>query len=210
MKTMVRLLIIFLFLSLFFLPACALTTANVDLAYMPKSKSPLITIKPMMIALQIEDKRNQEERDRVGNKKNNLGMVTAPVKAKKEVTLVLYDALKNEINNNGHKTVDKKEDNYDAFIRVLLKKYWSDTKVHFWDIEMIGTINANISILNPQNGSVLFSKALNSTFRESKIMATDEAFKSVLNGALVEFVRSFSRDTAVLKALKKLQDESKS
>lgn len=186
---------------------CAFTTANVDISYMPETKSPLMTIKPITIALQVEDQRNPEEQDRVGDRKNNLGMVTASVKSKKEVTVVLYDALKNELENNGHKIVNTKEDKYDAFIKVLLKKYWSDFKTHFFDIEMIGTINADVSIQKPQNGSVIFSKVITSTFRESKQMATEGAFKSVLNGVLVEFVRSFSRDPGILEALKNVHEK---
>lgn len=186
---------------------CAFTPATVDMSYIPETKSPLITIKPMTIALQVEDQRNPEEQDRVGDKKNGFGIVTASVKSKKEVTVILYDALKNELENNGHKIANTKENKYDAFIKVLLKRYWGDYRTHFLDLEMIGTINADISIQNPQNGLAIFSKVITSTFRESRQMAGDGAFKSVLNGVLREFVRSFSRDPGILKALKNVHEK---
>ncbi|MFQ5542038.1 MAG: YajG family lipoprotein [Candidatus Binatia bacterium] len=196
-------------LSIVILSGCAYTTAHVDLSYLPEAdkKSPLGMIKPMTFALQVEDQRPVGERDRVGDRRGGFGQVAASVKSDKEVTMVLHDALKNELENNGHRVVDTKEAPSDVIIHLGLKRYWSDARMHFWDIEMIGRINADITIRNPRNDSVLFSKPINSTFRESRQLGTGKAYESVLNGALAEFIRSFSRDPSILKALQLAQRE---
>lgn len=191
------------------LTGCAWTPARLNLAYspVPGKKSPLSTVKPMSIALEVQDQRDPTERDRVGDKKNGWGMVTAKALAKKELTAVIYDALKTEFENNGHKVVDSKTEHPAVNITILLKKYWSDFNIHFWDVEMVGTVNSEVGISNPRNNSVIFSKSINGTFRESRQIALDSAFESVLNGALAEFVRNFSYDMGIISALQ--ESESK-
>jgi uncharacterized lipoprotein YajG len=195
------------FFTLVLLSGCAFTTAHVNLSYSPDSKSPLMTIETKRVALQVEDHRPPEEKDKIGNKKNGFGMVTASVQSNKEVTAVLYDSLKNELENNGHKIVNSKDDSYDIFINVLLNKYWCDAKPHFFDVEMIGIVSAQISIQDPRNAEVVLSKSITGTSRESRQIATDGNYESVLNGALAEFVRHFSRDNDILKAIRDLHSE---
>lgn len=201
-STINRLLRISLFGAVF-LSGCALTNAHIDLAFLPEpeKKSPLGTISPMQVALQIEDQRPAGERQWVGNKRNGFGMVTAWVKSNKEVTSVVYDALKNEFLINGHKVVEAKETPSDLLIHIGLKRYWSDISIHFWDVEVIGTLNADVTIRDRRKDLAFLSRPMQSAFRESRQIVTDGAYESVLNGALAEFVRTFSRDPGLLKAL---------
>lgn len=98
---------------------------------------------------------------------NNLGVVTAKVKSNQEVTMVVHDALKNELENNGHKVGNLKEVPLDLTIYVRLKRYWSDARIHFFDVEMIAAMDTDVTIHNPRNGSIVVSKPINTTFRES-------------------------------------------
>jgi hypothetical protein len=194
-------------LSLLFsvaLPGCALTDAHVNPGFTPEpgKKSPLSTINSLAISIQVEDQRNPAEQDRVGDKKNGFGSVTAKVLSDKVPTTILYDALKAEFENNAHKIVQAEDRKADALIKIGLKRYWSDFAIHFFDIEMKGTLDANIAISNGIDQNRLASKPLNSTFRESRQIALEGAFESALNGALFEFIRSFSRDPIVLDALR--------
>ena len=67
---------------------------------------------------------------------------------------------------------------------------------------MIGTVDADIIIRDPKKNSEKISRSINGTFRESRQIAVDEAYESVLYGALAEFVRNFSRNPDILKALR--------
>jgi len=186
------------------LSGCAFTKANVKLAYLtdPAKKSPLSALTPMTLFLQLEDLRKMKNSKQVGNKRNSYNMITAQVESEKDVLKIFRDALKNEFNNNGVNVVDSKGSSSDAIVRVGLKKYWSDVRIKFWEIVMIGTVDADITIRDPKNNSDQISRSINGTFRESRQIAVDEAYESVLNGALAEFVRNFSRDPSILKALR--------
>jgi len=59
--------------SLVALSGCALTKANVKLAYLtdPAKKSPLSALTPMTLFLQLEDLRKMKNSKQVGNKRNS-------------------------------------------------------------------------------------------------------------------------------------------
>jgi len=188
------------------LSGCALTTANLNVAYKPDegSKSPLSMIKPAVVQLVVEDKRLPQEQDRVGNKKNGFGAAMAPIKTNEQPSRILYDALKTEFTQNGHTVIDTADGSKpDLVLSVDLQRYWCDATIHFWDVEVIGTINSSLLLRTPLNDTVLLSQPQSSTVRESRQVVTESAWESVLNRALSEYVRSFSRDPNVLDAMKK-------
>lgn len=179
--------------------------AHVNLAYRPEArqKSPLSTIKPLGVAIQIDDQRDPNERDRVGDRKNGFGMVMASVKADQDVTLALREALKTELENNGHNVRPLQDANLNAIVHVILKKYWSDANMRFLEIQMVGTINGDVEILNSKNEQLVL-KPMSGTYMESRQYAGDDAFESALNGALLEFIRNFARDPNIINALKNI------
>jgi len=190
---------------------CAFTTANVDLAYKPAagSKSPLSTIKPLKVALLVEDQRPIAERESVGNKRNGFGTITASVKSKSDVLTVISDALKAELANNGHTVVAPKDSN-DVVMRVQLKRYWTDVVIHFWDVELVGTINSDLLVSKSDPNKPFVTQPEQGSYRESRQIASESAFESALNGALNEFVRNVSRDPNILKALQEAGRSSSS
>ncbi|HSD52432.1 MAG TPA: hypothetical protein VLG48_13590, partial [Candidatus Methylomirabilis sp.] len=99
-----------------------------------------------------------------------------------------------------------KDANLNATVHVLLKKYWSDFTIRFTEIQMVGTITADVEILDAQNERIV-STPISSTYTESWQIVTDAAFESVLNGALSEFIRNFARDPRIVKALQGMQPE---
>ena len=74
--------------------------------------------------------------------------------------------------------------------------------MHFVDIEMTGMIIAEVTVRSPQSDSTLAQKMVSGTFTESRQIVLDGAFEQVLNGALVEFVRTFSRDPTLLEGIR--------
>jgi hypothetical protein len=196
-------------LSCIVLPGCAFMDAHVnpEFSMEPGKRSPLGTIAPMAISIQVEDQRSPFEQDRVGDKKNNFGSVTAKVISDKAPSSILYDALRAEFEANNHKIVKPDNGNADVLLKVGLKRYWSDFSVHFFEIEMKGSLETDIGLFNAKNQEQIASIPLNSTFRESRQMALDGAFEDALRGALSEYVRSFSRDPNILDAFRSAQKE---
>lgn len=186
------------------LSGCALTDAHVNPTYVVEAgkKSPLSMITPLAVAIKIDDQRPEYEQDRVGNKKNNLGAITAKVLMDTPPATVLYDALKAEFEASNHKVLKLEDDQADSVVKIGLKRYWSDFAVHWFDIEMLGTLETDLSIFKGTGHEPLLTKPFNSNFRESRQMARDGAFEDVLRGVLLEYVRGFARDPHVLEALK--------
>lgn len=186
------------------LGGCASMDAHVIPVYTvePGKKSPLSTISPLTVAIQVEDQRNQFELDRLGNRKNGYGQNMAKVIPDKAPADILRDALKAELEANNHKVVAPEGAQADALLKVGLKRFWSEATIHFFDIEMVSTLETDIGILNGTGQDKLSSKPLTSTYRDSRQFAGDGAFEDSLKGALLEYVRTFSRDPAVLDALR--------
>jgi len=194
-------------LTILVLPGCALTDANVDVAYVPEAekKSPLSTIETMAIAVVVEDDRDPGEKDIVGHKKNSYGMITAKIFSKTPPASVLHDALAKELAHNGHQVVGQQASPR-AVVRTSLKRIWTEAKIHFWDVEVTGTLSSQISIVAPKSGQAAYTAPMSCTYRCSTQIVTDGDYQKALNGALAEFVRSFARDPGVLKGLRGLRE----
>jgi hypothetical protein len=191
---------VFLFLSV--LCGCAST---LDLGYRPEqnAKTPLSTIAPVTIRLQVDDNRAVEDRNLLGSKTKGSSIFSAPILSKTEPPLVLYDALKAELMNNGHTVIDPPGASSDVVFIVALERYWIDMIPHFWDVEVIGILNTELQFRDPKNDSILLTRPHNGTQRESRMIITEGTLQSVLDRTLVEYIRSFSRDPNILEALKK-------
>lgn len=187
-------------------------TQRIKLGYtaMPGTKSPLGTIKPMTMALHVEDQRDPAERDRQGNIINGYGMTIGHAVSDRDVTLVLFDAIRSEFENNGHKVVSADAKNADAKMDVALERLWSETKMHMMDIELIGTLNSEVTIRNLHGSAEPFNKLINSTARKSGGMVTAGAgpHRTILNEVLKEYIKNLTYDPAVLKALEMPQQQS--
>jgi uncharacterized lipoprotein YajG len=198
-NTILKLVAVFMALTT---PGCG--TMRVKLAYIspPGLKSPLSTIKPMTIELHVHDLRDAGERDRQADVKNGYGMTTGTVVSDKDVTLVLFDAIKSEFENSGHKIVSEDGGNADAKMDVELNRFWSESKERFWDFEMLGTISTVVTIGNTHRPSEQFSKRIVSTSRTGEVITGGSGqHEAVLNAALKEYIKDLTYDPGVLKAL---------
>ncbi len=182
---------------------CAYTNERLDVSYQPiaEKKSPLSGIPGRKLALHVEDERPEDSRDRVGVKKNGLGMVSAKILSNEPVTHVLYYALEREFNNNGHQIIDAEIGACDAVVKIQIRKFWSEVRVHVLvsDLQMIGTISAGVVVLHAPTGSELLSTQINATVQHQ--MGLAPAYESILNEALKEFVHNFAFDSHILTAL---------
>lgn len=184
---------------------CAFIDGQVDLVYRPaaEKKSSLSTIKPLAIRVSVHDQRETVDKALVGNRKNGFGAVIASMKTDQNLALVLRQALIGELENNGHTAVQDRETSFDAMLDVSLKKYWAESTVRFFDVQVLGTLSADIRILDLLDQQITM-RGITGTHVESRQLAVDEAFQDVLNGALAEFVRNFARDPIIIKALRGL------
>ena len=203
MKRFLAMLVICVLMS-----GCALNTAYMNVDYSAKNVSPLTTLASLKFCVVIDDQRPAGDKSIVGRKENGFGMAMAPVTLTKEVPGIFKGAFQSVFEKDGHSMSDSPNQS-DVLLTIVVKKYWSDVKINFFDIEMIGTINTTIKIQGAPNSDLLLTKDIGSTFRESRQLALDKNFESVLKGALAEYVYNFSRDPEIIDILKKMSESKR-
>jgi hypothetical protein len=67
---------------------------------------------------------------------------------------------------------------------------------------MSGTANADVMIEDGQQPVAIIKRSITGTADESRQFAGEGAYEDALNKALYEFVRSFARDSEIIKALR--------
>lgn len=165
----------------------------------PFKKSPLSTIKPMKISLHLKDLRAMEEKDVVGGMKW-LGLSAQKTRGS-DINLVLYEALKTELEGNGHIVTNSAGSQSDATIEVRLKQYWVDTRQHLFEEEMIGAISIDVTILDPQNEAIFGRRPISGISQGTRSFSRFPTEEIILNRALNNLIRSFSRDPSILEYL---------
>jgi uncharacterized lipoprotein YajG len=187
-----------------FLVGCALSTAQVKLNYEapPGTKTPLSDIKPMTCSLKVEDSRGAGSPSRVGQKSNGFGPTGAGIETDKDIKQVVFEAIKSEFEACGHKIVTG-DAPADVTLTVSLKRYWTEAKTHFWDVEVLGTVSAELAVTGTQTNVPPFTRTITGTFRSSNQLVTDGDYEKALNGALAEFIREMALDSQLAADLRR-------
>lgn len=191
-----------LFGACFWLMGCA---ASVTVTYTPDpaKKSPLETLVPLTVSLNVEDHRASWERDRVGNSKNSFGNVVDAIRSNEPPTATLKDALAKELANNGIRVQELPAATVQKVIRVQLRKYWVENQVKVLDIAMSATVVADIVVEDLAPRGMTSSHTLTGSAQDSRQFALEYAYEASLNDAVAEFVQSFARNPGVLRALRR-------
>jgi len=207
LRPIVRLACVALSSSL--LIGCALSTAKVNVGYQaqPGTKTPLSDIKPLTCALKVEDARGPMPPNRVGEKSNAFGPTGAYVEAPKDIREIIFEAVKSEFEASGHKIVTG-DTAADATLTVSVKRYWTESKVHFWDIEVLGTVSAELTVSGTQTNIPPFTRTITGTFRSSNQLVTDADYQKALNGALAEFIREMALDSQLVADLRRREPQA--
>lgn len=175
-------------------------TQKINLAYSAGQKSPLSTLRPLAVQINVTDQREESVRNREGDIKNGYGMTIGTVVSTTPVADVIANALKTELSANGHRVVA--DGPADVKLSMEVKQCWSEMKIHFMDVEVIGTWNVVVQVERTPASPSPFSKPLNGTFRHGmQVVMGSGPYEEVLNKSLQELIANFSRDAAVLKAL---------
>lgn len=195
-----------LFTVVILLSGCGATHyLYVSYAADPSRQSPLRTIPSLAMTIEVEEARPEGESDVVGVI-HPLGFESGRYQTTTPPQAILLEGLRNEFANNGHKVVPVSGREADVRIVVRIRKFWIDEQIHlFSSAERSGTILAECAIINPIDGSIYGQRTVIGTFRSANLMPQ----AVVLNSALAEFIRSFSRDPEILEYLRLAQEEKK-
>jgi hypothetical protein len=120
----------------------------------------------------------------------------------KPVPSIFYEALSAELQNNGHAVSAEPSSASGRIIKVGVKRFWTENRMNFFDITMSATAYADVVVQDSKSETPLVKRAITGTAEESRQFSGESAYQDALNGALQEFVRSFARDSEIIKALR--------
>lgn len=183
--------------------SCSIVDSQIDLAYRAQAErqSPLSTIAPLVLRIEVVDQRDVTDPLLIGYKKSGLGNVMASIRSRQDVSGVVRQALESELRNNGHAISADREARFDASLKVRLKKFWTEPIVKIFDVQVLGSLNADIEVSDSLARPIAARTIVGSQI-ESWQLSIYDAYDRVLNAALSEFVRNFARDPNLLKALR--------
>lgn len=181
---------------------CALTTANLNIAYDPTkaSQSPLATVRPLGVKVaDLVDKR--PETDKIGYKKNAYGTKMAPIRTTKPVSQIVREALAAEFARNGHQAGREATD---IVVSGDVSTFWFDVEVGFWTVEFIGAVAVDLTVANAKTNEVILTRKYQGSYNEKSAGGLEGTWERVMNTALERLVREVSTDANLIRALRLL------
>lgn len=189
-----------------FCAGCAPRQVKVALNYTPARMGLLSDLKPAIVSLQVIDQRPNEQRNSIGVQRGTMfGDEKAVVVSKIPEVKVVHNAIKAELEKSGHRVLSPEQGYGEITVNVGLKQFFIDSKAVEIDIELVGSIRADVVVSSEVRNVPQISFTVESTYRDFVQIVglpaifgvggilTDATPKSeienVLNGALAEFVR---------------------
>jgi uncharacterized lipoprotein YajG len=175
---------------------CALTTAQIDVPYLPPSAvaASVPGASDVSVAVAATDGRTTY-RDRVSTKKNGYGMEMAAIVASNDLPTSVSDAFKRELAARGFRIGP-----LGATVQVELVRFYNDFKMGFFAGDAVANVGFNVKVLTSGH-ALAFSKYYEGTGTEPNIQlsggdnaraALIKAFTASMNSAVndPDFIRA--------------------
>ncbi len=212
----------FIILCVLYLLLCAGCASNgemkVALKYTPSGKGLLSALKPSVVSLRVVDQRPEDQRNNIGVQRNtSFGTENAVVISKTPEVQVVHKALKAELERSGHRVLNPGQGHGEITVNVRLTQFLVDSKAVDVDIELVGSIRADVVAFANIGNVPQVSFTVEGSYRDFMQMglprpaaffgflgtlfsATPKShIKKVLNGTLAEFVRHFCQEPKLRK-----------
>jgi uncharacterized lipoprotein YajG len=197
-------------LYLFLCVGCGSKQLKVDLNYTPNKKTMLNDLKPAVVSLRVVDHRPIEQQKIIGvQRKTVFGTKQADIIPKTSVIEVVHNAIKTELERGGHKVLNPEQGQGDITLIVWLKQLLIDSKAAELDIELVGSIRAEVVAMSRVNNVPQVTFTVDAVYRDFiqkgllrsgglfglwgvTFSATPkDRIENVLSATLAEFMRRF-------------------
>jgi hypothetical protein len=178
---------------------CARTQADLNVTYDDSkvNKGPLSAIPPLRAEIgEFRDAR--PERNKIGDKRNRLGVKTADIVTTKPVPDIVRDALVAELSRNGHLISAEQTQ---VIMVGEVTAFWFDYQVNFWTIDFMGTVGLTLNVIDGRTGAVL-TRRYQGHYTEASFGGLDATWERVMNTALARVIQEIGTDPHLLQALK--------
>lgn len=186
----------------FLLGGCALTTAKIDIKYVPQTGvTSLEEAKPVTVNVQVAD--NRLDKTKVGCKKNGYGIEMARIVASENVEVTFQKAIECELKARGFSLG---ADSSVVSIDADLTKYVNDFKMGFFAGDSVAELNMGVTVKN-KKGDLLYTRQYLAQGVEQNIqIAGGDNAQAALEKALAEGMQKLFADKAFLAALIKAKN----
>ena len=194
-----------------FCTGCASKQVKITLDYTPDEKGLLSDLRPAIVSLQVIDQRPNEQRNSIGIQRGTMfGDEKAVIVSKIPEVKVVHNAIKSELEKSGHRVSNPGQGYGEKNINVKLTQFFINSRIEDINVELIGSIRADVIVSSEIRNVPQISFSVNSTYRDYvRIVGlpaifgvggifTDAIPKSelekIMNGALAEFVTDFCQE----------------
>lgn len=146
-------------------------------------------------APQLEDKRL--DKVRIGWKKNGYGMNTADITSEQTVDVIIENAIKDAIEDNGHSVVE------DGEVRIsgTVDRFWFETDVNFWTIEFIGDVQCSLDFVDVGTNTSIYHSSYSGTYKEKTAGGLEKTWTEVMSKAVDKLIEDIVFDEDLTDAL---------
>jgi len=168
------------------LSACAFGDAKLNLAYDAAGAKAGVLSEAASATVNVKDVEDARiEKNVIGYKRNGFGAKTADILSERPAPELVKEALVATLEKNGHK-VDAAEERY--AIRTKLNNFWFDYKTGLVSVEFIGSIQAEISVINQITGQTVYTELFDGYHSEKTGGGLSKTWTRIMNSALADLV----------------------
>ena len=206
--------IFIIFSVLFVLTSYGCGPGIINIKYSPDiNKSyPLSSISPNTILIKVEDNRSESEKKMVGYYFDIMWGGQKPYTSKIPPPQIIYNVLKTEFENSGHKVYAEMERKDGLLFSVKLNRFFLDLR---WNTKglitgYVGEIIADLNVIELKSNKSFFSKKTHSTTRLDWRGHPDskETYEVKFNEVIKQFIQDLLYDFSLIKALKQMETAS--
>lgn len=150
-----------------------------------------------MVAVAVEDART-EDRTRISNKVNGYGMEMAAIRADREVTAIIMDAMEAELRSRGFAVGPG-----GAQAKVAVNRFYASFKQNLWSGDVVGDVKLHVIVTSASN-QTLHERQVDVEGSLEKIMiASGSNAATALSDGMGKAFGSLFDDPAFIAALTK-------
>ena len=183
-----------------FVSGCAFTDAKLDVKYNETvaTAGPLSSIEPVKIQVQkLQD--NRPFLNKIGDKKNGIGMNCAEIATTSPVSDVIRDGIVVMLKKNGHIVTDNE---VDIVVSGVIERFWFESQMNLLTMEFMGTADLNLEFKDALTGKILLSKRYSGYHNEELLSGYHKEMQSAMNNTLKTLIDDISMDTQLVEVMR--------
>ena len=184
------------------LGACATGTTDISMAMNDDiAKAGLLSEAPAtVVTITATDAREDEKRDRIGDKRNGYGMVMGKIGTTEPVESVVQRVVNETFSANGH-TVSKSADEGGLSIETEVTNFWFDYKTGLVTVEFFGDIQVLLKVIDPATETVIYEEKFKGYHSEKTGGGLSKTWTKVMDAALQDLSREIGMSMGLMEAL---------